>query len=775
MWKYRSQTLISMIGLAVGFVCYAFALLWIRYEMSYDAFHTKAKQIYVVYIQGLSQTQSGYSNETVYPLAAYLKKTFPEIANAAPLTPADSRMGVTVGGVNSPALVISADSSYFQIFDAEILEGSREFLIPGNRKMAITPQKARQLFGDENPIGKTLKYWTNDYTICAIVTGMTKHSNYPFDFIQPFQSWVTDSSLSWMYLQGPHTILELHAGINIEAFEKKLFDLEIPIAGFSGSKIHKMTIKPITKMHYTDPEMNREVRFQHLVIFLISGLLVVVCALFNYLTLFVSRFRMRHRELALRVVSGASGSSLLAMLSVEFILTTLFAVTLAGFIAHSLYEPFVVLSVISMDLTAIFGEMLLYIAGVILVSLLLFWLILYLFRRRTLNTSIRRSNSRMFRKTSIVAQIVISIGFAFCTSVIMKQMYFLHHTGELGFSFQNRGSIEFQGDKEVLINKLKQLPEITEVVDARFTSPILPYSGYDMDEISEYDDKPADVDHISIGNIQVLPSFIAFYEFQLVAGELLTEGDPETMVLLNEEAVKTFGWHDPIGKQFEGPGVDFYTVKGVIRHTYNFAPTIPATPVCYSKMSTSIEEYIISGKSPNSYLHNVLFKYQKDMWKSLKAKIEQMKDEFKIAMINNDEEIYNEYLKSERVLIGLLSIISVVCLLICVFGFVSLVSLTCEERRKAIAIHKINGATVGDILAMFIKEYALLLSIGAVIAFSIAYLIMQRWLEHYVKQTDIPAWIYLSILFVMAIVIVLCVGWQVYKTSVENPAEVINN
>jgi len=102
-----------------------------------------------------------------------------------------------------------------------------------------------------------------------------------------------------------------------------------------------------------------------------------------------------------------------------------------------------------------------------------------------------------------------------------------------------------------------------------------------------------------------------------------------------------------------------------------------------------------------------------------------------------------------------------------------MVSLTCEERRKAIAIRKINGATVGNILAIFAKEYFLLLIIGSAIAFSAGYLIMQRWLENYVKQTSISAWIYLAILFVLALLIVLCVGWQVYRASIENPAEVV--
>ena len=141
----------------------------------------------------------------------------------------------------------------------------------------------------------------------------------------------------------------------------------------------------------------------------------------------------------------------------------------------------------------------------------------------------------------------------------------------------------------------------------------------------------------------------------------------------------------------------------------------------------------------------------------------------------NTEEEYNKFLKSENTLIKLLTFVSAICILICVFGFVSLVSLTCEERRKEIAIRKINGATAGDILAIFAKEYFLLLMIGAVIAFTTGYFIMQRWLEQYVKQTSIPVWIYLAIIFVMALVIVLCVGWQVYRASVENPAEVVKS
>jgi len=364
--------------------------------------------------------------------------------------------------------------------------------------------------------------------------------------------------------------------------------------------------------------------------------------------------------------------------------------------------------------------------------------------------------------------LVISVGFAFCTIVILKQMYFLHNNADLGFSYHNRGSITFpiDGHGSVLANQLKQIPEITEVVNAEGLMNLIPQGGRGAVGVGIWDDMPADAEIISVEFYNISPKFIDFYDFRLLAGELLTVFDPDTMILINESAVKAFGWHDPVGKNFN-TGRQTLTVKGVIRNIYNFAPTAEAKPVCYSKPNDRIR---VSGGT------TVLFKYREGMWKTCKEKIEQLiSKEYPNSnnMIYNTEEEYGKFLKSENALLRLLSFVSVICILICIFGFVSMVSLTCEERRKSIAIRKINGATAGDILAIFTKEYSLLLLIGAAVAFPASFLIMQRWLEQYVKQTAIPFWIYLSILFVLALVIVLCVGWRVYKSSIENPAEVV--
>ncbi|MDR3247039.1 MAG: ABC transporter permease [Prevotellaceae bacterium] len=115
--------------------------------------------------------------------------------------------------------------------------------------------------------------------------------------------------------------------------------------------------------------------------------------------------------------------------------------------------------------------------------------------------------------------------------------------------------------------------------------------------------------------------------------------------------------------------------------------------------------------------------------------------ELKFVKINNAEEEYDKFLKSENTLLNILTFVSLICVIICIFGFVSLVSLTCEERRREIAIRKVNGTTIKDILDIFFKEYFSLLVIGAAIAFPVGYYIMRRWLEGYVVQTPILAWI----------------------------------
>ena len=103
----------------------------------------------------------------------------------------------------------------------------------------------------------------------------------------------------------------------------------------------------------------------------------------------------------------------------------------------------------------------------------------------------------------------------------------------------------------------------------------------------------------------------------------------------------------------------------------------------------------------------------------------------------------------------------------------SLVTLACEQRRKEIAIRKVNGATLGNILSIFIKEYLILLLCASFLAFPVSYMIMKAWLENYVEQISIGVSMYVTIFTGIGIIITACIGWRVWKAARENPAEVV--
>jgi ABC-type multidrug transport system fused ATPase/permease subunit len=751
--KYRNQTLVSVVGLAVGFVCFAMATLWIRYEMTYDSFHKNADRMYCVY-KSDNYDPNSIHRSTSYPLARHLKSVFPEIANAVSVS--KERPDFLYGGVNFKADMLRVDSSSFGMFDIRIVEGNMDFVIPEMKKIAITREKALLMFGNESPVGKKMMIKTiisleSEYEICAVVTRLPKQSNYSFDFLGAIEH----RDDNWSVV---NTLVELFPDIDMEMFKKKLYEHEIP-SGVCFAR--NMTLVPITSMHYTDPNAARGVKFQHIIVFALVGTLLILCTLFNYLTLFVSRFVMRQRELALRTVYGASVWSLFAMLSVEFIMSLIATLVLGLLLINILKTSFMTVSEIQLKLSAIYLESIIYMVGVIVVALVIFFLTLTLFRRCTLNANIR-GNKKILRKASIVVQLIVSIVFAFCTLIILKQMYYLHSTADLGFALKNRGSINIRIEPEqikVLNNKIKQIPEIKETLTGH--QPLLPMGIAAMDDIYDWDGKQTDNESIQVQCSGISEEYVKFYELELIEGEFLRDDDDTKYILINETTAKALGWHKATGKSFSTGSR--YTVKGVVKNIHNFPPTIAAQSVWY-----------VHGRGKSPY---ILFKYDEGSWKTCMKKIKRIVEkEFpnKYYEYHNAEEEYDKYLKSENALLAILTVVSLVCMIVCIFGFVSMVSLTCEERRKEIAIRKINGATIKDILDIFFKEHLTLLAIGALIAFPTGYIIMKRWLENYVIQTEMSAWVYVSILLALIMVIVACVGGRVYKTSRENPVNAIN-
>ena len=141
--KYKMQTIISIIGLAVGFVCFALSTLWIRYERSFDAFHPNAAYLYLATNAGTSQliTQAGWLGRTPLELAAYLPDRFPEVRNATAFL-SGRRAELTVNNATVMARMLFVDQAFFEVFNVRILAGNVDFHSPDENRTVITQQKA---------------------------------------------------------------------------------------------------------------------------------------------------------------------------------------------------------------------------------------------------------------------------------------------------------------------------------------------------------------------------------------------------------------------------------------------------------------------------------------------------------------------------------------------------------------------------------------------------------------------------------------------------------
>ena len=355
----------------------------------------------------------------------------------------------------------------------------------------------------------------------------------------------------------------------------------------------------------------------------------------------------------------------------------------------------------------------------------------------------------------------------------MKQIYFLKHT-DLGMERHNIANVAlWRGDIKQWGGKIAALPMVTEVLPPRYF-PIIPTGPMMYAEMNHWEDMPEAVEEpITIGIMPAMKDFFDFYDLKLIEGELLSEKNAPNDIVIDENTLRIFGWNQGVGKTLgyekDGKILHSYRVVGVVRNFCYQPPT--SIPGCIALQQPQAQNYLL-------FRASILFKFEEGSWHECRKAIEVMhKEDFPNAYLRlfNEEEEYDKYLRSESALMKLLTFVSLVCILISLFGIFSLVTLSCEQRRKEIAIRRVNGAQVYHILHLFFREYLLLLATAVIIAFPVGYVLMKQWIDRYVRQTPIEVWIYVAIFGIIGFFILLCIGCRVWKAVLQNPAEIIKN
>lgn len=772
--KYKVQSAVSILGLAVGFVCFSLSLYWIHYEMTYDHFRQDADRIYMVRTND-EYTEGKISTRVPYSLAAYLAQHFPDIAVAAPFHLISER--ISVNDKYQDAVFSSADSAWMNLMDIRIIKGNRNFMLPkDNAEIAITEEAAKKWFRTEDPIGKEVKMLRRTKKICAIVQAENRHTNFPFDFIGNPELGKTWWYITWSIL------IKVKPDTDIEELESKI-NANLPaelkqVTSIRKTGIERIILTPLSKLHYAkDFRDDKEagITFQYIIYFSIAGILIITCALINYLTLFINRMRVRQREMALRMIHGANIRSLVSLLTVEFLLLLACAVTTGFLLIEICFPSFIELTGIDTAKSSLYGEAFLFIGLISLIILTAIIGLLYILYHRSLHLSLRyntgRSTGTQLRRGSIVLQLFVCLSFIGCTVLINQQLDYLRHR-DLGLKIKNRGSFSVMGDMDYtpLIRKIKELPMITEVMQPDYYPIVSQLTAIGQFDNWEGLDIPIDTP-VPVKLFLGKEDFFRFYDITLLAGEWLDDLSTYEDIIINESLARRMGWspQEAIGKHIIQSYIT-YTIVGVVKDCHYGAPTLPIPHTGFLVG----EQMGLMQRSAG-----ILFKYKEGTWNECRKALEHLYQTEcspeNILRLNSEEEVYNNYLRSEEMLTRLLSFASLVCILTAMFGIYSLVTLTCEQRRKEIAIRKVNGATVWSILTMFFREYLIMLCIAALFAFPITYVIIKQWILNYVRQVSISPLPFILILIGLALTVIAGISWRVWKAANENPAEVIKN
>jgi len=756
--KYRTQNIISLIGLAVGFTCFAFSALWIRYEMSYDNFHPKASRIYRVNVAPFKWDVIGGGDSEIQPgsyiLGTWLKTNFPEIEEACAIRIVTSDNV----GLASNYSILYYDQYFCKIFDTYFPEN---LLIEGqtDRPIAVIPE-----FNNEE-IVKNIKETLN-FDVQATMTRWPANTNIQFNMAASMPAINYPATMLTNWNTPFETYILVKKGVGIKALEKKLDKIDIP----EWKKIPiSLVLTPIKQLRYKDPtgRIKPDVKLSHIQIFAIAGLLVILCALFNHLTLFMTRVQMRLRELALRKVNGASDWQIAATLYTDFMLVILLSL-IAGFILMTCLLPtFKEYASIGDTNVSIYTELLTYAVLLIVCGFIACCIPFFYSRKQMLNESIRGSGSQgsrnLFRKGGLLVQLIISLGMIFCAAIFMKQIRFLHQTG-LGINRHNIATFEPSWRASPVfalqcLDRVKQIPGIIDAIPVRGGAFLRNMAVTSVSSIGSYRVAVIEKDGQKINYTYFItyadPRFFDFFGVEIIEGTRHSNENNGKLVI--NEKMK-----NDLGEDFISTGLD---IIGVARNFYP-TPTAKARPVAILYPD-------------ERQFTTIAYKYEE----GFRQKIEQATDKFlreefpdhggRVVYRHYMEDIFEEHIKSERALLKLLSVMTLACILIAVFGVYSLADLSCEQRRKEIAIRKINGAEVVDIMNIFFKEYLILLLLAALVAFPAGYLIMKNWLEGYVKQTSMDAWLFVLIFLIVFTVIVFTIVSMVWKAARRNPAEVV--
>ena len=772
----KTYSLINLGGMALGLACTLMIFIWVRDELGFDRFHTKADRIYRV-VFSTSDDGSPTNANGSFGVGPALKRDFPEVLESARIKKMEQNPKRYVGYQDKKFYeprFFFAEPSLFTVFDFPLVRGDAATALRDPNTIVLTEDMARKYFGDDDPVGKVVEADPyNDgqlmlFRVTGVARNVPRQSHFHFDFLASYNS-LREDTVRLSGFNQHYTYVLLKDKSSAASLAPRLLDFLK--RNWQEDPWYTISFQPLRAIHLRsglrseiEPMGNR----LYVYVFSAIALAVLLIACINFMNLATARSAKRAKEVGIRKAVGAPRSQLVRQFLGESLSTSAIStggaflliasalpwfnrLTGKGLTAASLADPSLLLAAAAIAL------------AVGLVSGIYPALFLSAFQPvQTLKAKAGHTASgAALRRALVVFQFVLSIGIICSTLVIRDQMTYIK-SRDLGFDRDQILVIPLNGEVRRNYEGFRNELLKSSGVENAATSAFVPTGGsahYNMNfegggqgltQVVSFVDK----------------EFVATYGLTLLAGRTIerpASKDGPWEFLISEQSAREAGCASPqdaVGKRadLEGQGGQ---VVGVVKDINIYSLHTPAYPIVYIVTPVAMHNYL-SVRIKTLNVPETLAHIQKT-WRA-------MVPSYPLDLMFLDasfEQLHN----AEQRMSEMFAVFAVLAIAVACLGLFGLAAYTAERRTKEIGVRKVMGASASSIYVLLSQEFLKWVVLANVIAWPIAYYAMSRWLRNFAFRVEIGWAIFPASAAAALVIAALTVGAQTLRAARSNPID----
>ncbi len=800
--KNKVFTLINVSGLAIGLASAILILLFILKEISYDRFHVHADRIHRLYIDGGIGEQSFRGAWTSMIMAPTFTEEIPEIEKFVRFDVFNQQLIWYDGKKRIEDHFLFADSTIFDIFTINFVRGDPSTALTRPKSIVITEEKAREYFGDRDPLGQalTVNRDSNYYVVTGVIEPLPENSHFFADFIASMTTLEYSRGDTW-FQNSIFSYVLLSPGADYKMVEQKMANVMLehirgelqailgvgPEEWEAGGNRYGVYLQPLKDIHLQpDIEVGLEICFRpvndglYIYIFAFVAFFILIIASINFMNLSTARSAMRAREIGLRKVAGSDQHLLIRQFLTESVILSLIGLGFALIIVELSLPWFN--RTMELDLRMDSGRSI-YLMPVFLLLTVLVGLLsglypaIFMSRFKPVDgiKGAFRGGHRagLFKNIMVIAQFTISVAIIVGTLIVSIQLRYMLNK-DLGFEKDQlmvmKRIYPLENSVQAFCREIEKIPGVAGATNSTT------YLGFNNStETYQIEGRKASNNFLFATNY-VDYEFMSTYEFDLVGqGSRFFDyrfAEDTSAILVNKAAVEEYGIEDPyntfiLEPTFEGD-TNRLRIIGVIDNFHHSSLHEPIGPYMlrFKNEKHGWAGYItirlgVAGKGLPSTINKI-----RKTWMS-------MSNEAPFQYFFLDEELGNYY-KEERRTGRLSMMFAILATFIACLGLFGLTLHNTQRKTREIGIRKAMGASISQVIFRVSREIASLVAISVLLAWIVAYFFMQNWLQDFPYNIGFQPWIYIIAAASAVVISLAAVSTLAYRAATSNPADVLH-